>query len=197
MVARPAVSLNAKHFALNGSWMRVALDRLYAASGVAAAVCLAGICVLMLAQAFAREAGILIRGADDISAWLCAASAFLALGHTFRKGELIRVGLFVERLGIVARRRMEIVALLLATLCTGYMTWAIVRFVFESWKFNEVAQGLIKIPIWIPQSAVALGVVIFLIAVLDELVTVLRGGKPSYQLAEEARRQSGDFSEML
>ena len=50
--------------------MRVALDRLYAASGVAAAVCLAGICVLMLAQAFAREAGILIRGADDISAWL-------------------------------------------------------------------------------------------------------------------------------
>ena len=177
--------------------MRVALDRLYAASGVAAAVCLAGICVLMLAQAFAREAGILIRGADDISAWLCAASAFLALGHTFRKGELIRVGLLVERLGVVARCRMEIVALLLATLCTGYMTWAIVSFVFESWKFNEVAQGLIKIPIWIPQSAVALGVVIFLIAVLDELVAVLRGGKPAYQLAEEARRRAGDFSEML
>ena len=36
--------------------MRVALDRLYAASGVAAAVCLAGICVLMLAQAFALRA---------------------------------------------------------------------------------------------------------------------------------------------
>ena len=177
--------------------MRRALDRLYGASGIAAAVCLAGICVLMLAQAFAREAGLLLRGADDISAWLCAASAFLALGHTFRKGELIRVGLWVERLAPAARRRAEIVALAAAALCTGYMSWAITRFVFESWKFNEVAQGLIKIPIWIPQLSLVLGTLIFFIAVLDELVSVLRGDKPAYQLAEEARRSAGDFSEML
>ncbi len=177
--------------------MRRALDRLYDLSAIAAAVCLAGICVLMLAQAAARESGFLLRGADDISAWLCAASAFLALGHTFRKGELIRVGLWVERLGVAARRRAEIVALLMAAVCVGYMTWAITRFVFESWKFNEVAQGLIKIPIWIPQLSVVLGTLIFLIAVLDELVTVVRGGKPSYQLADEARRAAGDFSEML
>ncbi len=177
--------------------LRRALDRLYNISGIAAAVCLAGICVLMLAQSIAREAGLLIRGADDISAWLCAACAFLALAHTFRKGELIRVGLWVERLGVAARRRAEILSLLIAALCVSYMTWAIARFVFESWKFNEVAQGLIKIPIWIPQLSVVLGTLIFLIAVLDELVTVLRGGKPSYQLAEEARRAAGDFSETL
>lgn len=177
--------------------MRAALDKLYTASGIAAAVCLAGICVLMLAQALAREAGFLLRGADDISAWLCAASAFLALAHTFRKGELIRVGLWMERLSAVGRRRMEVVSLSVALLCTGYMTWAIARFVFESFKFNEVAQGLIKIPIWIPQSSVVLGSLIFMIAVLDELVSVVRGGKPSYQLAEEARRSAGDFSEML
>ena len=177
--------------------IRRSLDRLYDGSGIAAAICLAGICVLMLAQSFAREAGILIRGADDISAWLCAASAFLALAHTFRKGELIRVGLWVERLGVAARRRVEIMSLIMAALCTGYMTWAIARFVFESWKFSEVAQGLIKIPIWIPQLSLVLGTLIFLIAVLDELVAVLRGDKPSYQLAEEARRKAGDFSEML
>ena len=176
--------------------LRRALDNLYAASGVAAAACLAGICILMLAQAAAREAGILIRGADDISAWLCAASAFLALGHTFRNGELIRVGLWVERLAPAARRRAEIMSLLAAAACTGYMTWAIIRFVFESWKFNEVAQGLIKIPIWIPQLSLLLGMVIFLIAVLDELAAVVRGAKPAYQLAEESRRAAGDFSEM-
>ena len=177
--------------------LRRALDSLYQASGVAAAISLAGICVQMLAQAFAREAGYLLRGADDISAWLCAASAFLALGHTFRSGELIRVGLWVEVLGAAARRRAEVVALATAALCTGYMTWAVARFVFESWKFHEVAQGLIKIPIWIPQLSVVLGTLIFLIAVLDDLVTVVRGGKPAYQLAEEARRNAGDFSEML
>ena len=177
--------------------MRRALDKLYAASGIAAATCLAGICALMLGQAFAREAGYLLRGADDISAWLCAASAFLALGHTFRHGELIRVGLWIERLNAVARRRAEIVALCVTAVCVAYMTWALARFVFESWKFNEVAQGLIKIPIWVPQMSLVLGTLIFLIAVLDDLVCVLRGEKPAYQLAEEARRKAGDFSEML
>ncbi|HTD90779.1 MAG TPA: TRAP transporter small permease [Burkholderiales bacterium] len=177
--------------------LRRTLDGLYDASGIAAAICLAGICVLMLAQALAREAGYLLRGADDISAWLCAASAFLALAHTFRKGELIRVGLWVERLNPPARRRAEIVALSAAALCTGYMAWAIARFVFESWKFNEVAQGLIKIPIWIPQLSLVLGALILWIAVIDELVTVVRGAKPAYQVAEETRRNAGDFSEML
>jgi TRAP-type C4-dicarboxylate transport system permease small subunit len=177
--------------------LRRALDSLYQASGVAAAICLAGICVLMLAQAFAREAGFLLRGADDISSWLCAASAFLALGHTFRHGELIRVGLWIERLNPPARRRAEIVALTVTALCMGYMVWAVTRFVYESWKFNEVAQGLIRIPIWIPQMSLVLGTLVFLIAVLDDLVSVLRDEKPSYQLAEEARRNTGDFSEML
>ena len=60
-----------------------------------------------------------------------------------------------------------------------------------------MAQGLIKIPIWIPQMSFLLGVLIFFIAVLDELVAVLRGQKPAYQIAEEARRAAGDFSEMV
>ena len=177
--------------------MRRFLDRLYTGSGVLAALCVFGIFALMLAQAFGREGGILVRGADDIVSWLCAASAFLALGHTFRHGELVRVGLWLERLGPRARRMMEIWALTVTALFGAYMLWSVSRFVYESWKFNEVAQGLIKVPIWIPQMSFLIGVVIFFIAVLDELVTVLRNEKPSYQLADEARRAAGDFSETV
>ena len=177
--------------------MRRALDTLYTASGVLAALCLAGICVLMLAQAFGRElAGILIRGSDDVTSWLCAASAFLALGHTFRHGELVRVGLFIDALKGEARRTAEIVALTITGLFVGYMAWAVTKFVWQSWQFNEVAQGLIRLPIWIPQMSFVVGVLIFLVAVLDELVAVLRGRKPAYQIAEEERRAAGDFSEM-
>ena len=177
--------------------MRRALDFLYDASGAFAAVCLAGICALMLAQSFGREVGLLIRGADDITAWLTAASAFFALGHTFRHGELVRVGLWIDMLKGGARRRAEIAALSVTALCAGYMLWAVSKFVFESWKFDEVAQGLIKIPIWIPQLSFVLGVLIFFVAVLDELVAVLRGRQPAYQIAEEKRRAAGDFSEMV
>src|SRR5437667_1560155 len=104
----------------------------------------------MLAQSFGREAGILIRGAEDIVAWLTAASAFFALGHTFRHGELVRVGLWIDMMKGRIRRTAEIAALSVTALFVGYMLWAVSKFVYESWKFHEVAQGLIKIPIWIP-----------------------------------------------
>lgn len=176
---------------------RRALDFLYQASGALAALSLAGICVVMLVQALGREVGFLIRGADDITAWLCAAASFFALGHTFRAGELVRMGLVIDRLGPAARRRAELVALLVTALCAGYMAWAVVAFVYDSWKFDEVAQGLIRIPIWIPQLSLVLGVLIFLVAVLDELSAVLRHRKPAYQVAEEERRARGDFSETV
>jgi hypothetical protein len=40
-------------------------------------------------------------------------------------------------------------------------------------------------------------VLIFFVAVIDELVVVLRGAKPAYQVAEEERRAAGDFSETV
>ena len=177
--------------------MRRFLDRLYDAAGAAAAVCLASIAAVMLAQAAMRELGYLFRGADDIVAWLCAASVFFALGHTFRQGELVRVGLFLERMKPAARRWAEVFSLGIATVFAGYMVWSVTRFVYESWKFNEVAQGLIQIPIWPVQLSLVFGLIIFFIAVLDELVTLLRGGKPAYTIAEEARRARGEFSESV
>ena len=151
----------------------------------------------MLTQVVTREAGILFRGADDITAWLCAASAFLALGHTFRKGELVRMMLLIDRLGEKKRWIAEVFALAVTTVFVGYMAYAVVGFVYESWKFNEVAQGLLRVPIWIPQMAFVLGVVIFFIAVIDEFIVVLRREKPSYIREEEDRRARGDFSESV
>jgi len=177
--------------------LRRFLDRLYAASGALAAVCLASIAVVMLAQAAMRELGMLFRGADDIVSWLCAGSAFLALGHTFRRGELVRIGLVVDRLPARVRRPVNLAALAVAVAFVGYMVYAVTRFVYESWQFNEVAQGLIQIPIWIPQMSFVLGALILFVAMLDELVVLARGGKPAYQAAEEERRERKDFSESL
>ena len=177
--------------------MRRFLDRLYDASGALAAVCLASIAAVMLAQAAMREFGYLFRGADDIVAWLCAAAAFLALGHTFRRGELVRVGIVIDHLPPPVRRPVGIGALGIAVAFVAYMAYAVLRFVYESWVFEEVAQGLIQIPIWIPQMSFVLGVLVFLVAVVDEFVVLVRGGKPAFEAAEEDRRARKDFSETL
>src|SRR5437764_9441397 len=177
--------------------MRRFLDRLYAAAAVAAAVCLAMIAVVMLAQAAMRELGLLLRGADDIVAWLCAASAFLALAHTFRNGELVRVSLVLTQLPPRARRHAETACLAGALIVVGYATWAIGKFVYESWQFKELAQGLLQIPIWIPQMSLLVGCAVFVIAVIDELVAHLRGGKTAYQRAEDERHARADFTDRL
>ena len=177
--------------------MRRFLDRLYDTAGAAAAVCLASIALVMLAQAAMREFGFLFRGADDIVAWLCAASAFLALGHTFRRGELVRVGIVIDHLPPRVRRPVGIGALFIALAFVVYMAYAVLRFVYESWVFEEVAQGLIQIPIWIPQMSFVLGVLVLLVAVVDEFIVMVGGGKPAFEVAEEDRRARKDFSESL
>jgi TRAP-type C4-dicarboxylate transport system permease small subunit len=177
--------------------LRRFLDRLYAASAVLAAVCLAAICVVMLAQAVTRSFGILIRGTDDITAWLCAAAAFLALGHTFRHGELVRVGLVLERLGSRGRWLTELFALGVTLCATCYMLWAVGSYVYGNWEDKYMTQGLLVVPLWMPQVSLVIGLLVFLIAVLDEAVAVLRKRKPSYQAQEEARRAAGDFSETV
>jgi TRAP-type C4-dicarboxylate transport system permease small subunit len=177
--------------------LRRFLDRLYAASAALAAVCLASIAVVMLAQAGLREFGLLLRGADDMVAWLCAASAFLALGYTFRHGELVRVSLVLVRLPPRARRHAETACLVGALIVVAYATWAVSNFVYESWRFNELAQGLLQIPIWMPQMSLVAGCGVLLIAVVEDLIAHLRGRKTAYQAAEDARHAQADFSDRL
>jgi hypothetical protein len=52
----------------------------------------------------------------------------------------------------------------------------------------------VPIPLWIPKIAVPTGAGLLLIAILDELVIVWGGAKPSYVVAAEERAAAGDFS---
>ena len=52
---------------------------------------------------------------------------------------------------------------------------------YDSWRFNDMAQGVLPMPLWIPQLGYCGGLVILLIAFVDELVHVLRGNAPRYE----------------
>lgn len=174
--------------------MRRFLDRLYLASGAVGAVFVALICVLMIAQTVLREFGVRTGAVNDVVAWFCAAASFFAMAHAFKHGDFVRVTLLLERLPEGQRRRAEIACLAIATVSCAYLAYWANKFTYDSWVFNEVAQGLLPIPIWIPQASFALGSVLLLVAVVDELVLVLRGNKPGYVRAVEERHAKGDFS---
>jgi hypothetical protein len=98
---------------------------------------------------------------------------------------------------MVVRRVMELVSLVIAVVATSYLAWWACLFTFESWQFNELAQGLWAIPIWIPQMSFALGSLLFLVAVVDEFVIVARGGIPTFVRLVQERHAKGDFSSDL
>src|SRR4030095_9385348 len=131
---------------------------------------------------------------NDVVSWFCAAASFFAMAHAFKHGDFVRVTLLLEHVGERTRRALEITALSIGAVAVGYLAWWANKFTYDSWVFNEVAQGLLPIPIWIPQASFALGSLLLLVAVVDELVIVLRGDKPSYVVAVEERHARGDFS---
>ena len=174
--------------------MRRILDRLYLASGALGAAFVFLIFVLMIAQSILRELHVRTGALNDVVSWFCAAASFFAMAHAFKHGDFVRVTLLLEHLGERPRRILETAALLIGTLAVGYLAWWANKFTYDSFRFNELAQGLLPIPIWIPQASFALGSILLFIALLDELVIVLRGGKPSYVVAVEERHAKGDFS---
>jgi TRAP-type C4-dicarboxylate transport system permease small subunit len=174
--------------------MRRFLDRLYYASGAIGAVFVGLICFLMIAQSVLREFHVRTGAVNDVVAWSCAAASFFAMAHSFKHGDFVRVTLLLEHVGEGRRRKLEIACLLVGAVCVGYLAWWANKFTYDSFMFNEVAQGLLPIPIWIPQASFALGSILLFVAVVDELVIVLRGGKPSFVVAVEERHAKGDFS---
>ena len=161
--------------------LRKLLDGLYLAAGYLAGVFLIAIFLLMMALSLGREIGVNVKSGDDIAAWCMASMAFLGLAHTFKSGELIRVGLLTERLTGRTKWLAELFALTMAALFIGYFTWHVLAMVRTSWLINDMSTGVLVIPLWIPQSGFTAGLVILFIAIVDELVHVAAGNTPRYE----------------
>jgi TRAP-type C4-dicarboxylate transport system permease small subunit len=174
--------------------IRRLLDGLYALSAGLAALSLLSIFCVMMAQVVLREMQMQLPGADDITAYLCVATTFFALAATFKRGELIRVGMVLDRLGPGARRVAEALVLALGAVIIAYVAWNTGQDMLFSLEIEEVAQGTVAFPLWVPKLALPIGSGLLLVAILDELAAVLTGRRPSYVVAAEERLKSGNFS---
>ncbi len=152
--------------------MRKFLDGLYKTSGLAAALALIAILVLVTAQMVARWMGGLINGGATYAGYAMAATSFLALAYTFNHDAHIRVSLFVNKAGRL-RRGAEIWCYSIASLATLFLAWYAIKAVWVSVKFNDISQGQDATPLWIPQTFMAVGAVIFAVAVVDNLLRII------------------------
>ncbi len=153
--------------------LRTGLDRLYLVSGVIAALFLIAILTLIVLQMLARWTGEVFPGAPDYAGYCMAAASFFAFAHALNRGSHIRVSILLNAVGPLGRRILEFWCFAIGTALGWYFTYYAVKTVYWSYKFNDISQGQDATPIWIPQMAMLIGVVIFAIALTDHLIHVI------------------------
>ena len=155
--------------------MRKFLDGLYGAAAWLAGLAMIGILLMVLLTILSRLIGFSAPGTDAYAGYAMAGAGFMALASTFKKGEHIRVTLLLGALKGTALKVMEVTALLIATVLAGFLAFYSTRLTWQSWEIEDISVGIDATPMWIPQVFMALGSIIFFIALLDELVLELRG----------------------
>jgi TRAP-type C4-dicarboxylate transport system permease small subunit len=155
--------------------VRAFLDGLYDAAAYLAAFFLIGTLAMVLLGIIGRLFNWFIPGTDSYAGYCMAASGFLALAHTLKHGEHIRVSLLLEHAGVRARRGLELWALAAAVVLSGAFAFYGVRLAVQSFQFHDISTGNDATPLWIPQIAMAVGTVVLFVAFVDELVGEWRG----------------------
>ena len=169
--------------------MRRLLDFLYDGSAWLAAIAMVGVLAMVLLSIVSRQVGFHVPGTDAYAGYAMASAGFLALAHTLKRNEHIRVTLLLGRLRGKGRRALELWALTAAVLLAALFAWYSVRLAWNSRAFNDISTGNDATPLWIPQIAMALGTLILLIALIDEWVLELRGTRQVAGAGEALRNE--------
>lgn len=183
--------------------LRQVLDRVYALSLGVACLAMIAIAVMVFLQILGRliDRALILSGADplglaipslsDFGGFLFVAAATLALPATLRAAGHVRVTLALALFGPRVGAVLTVAVLAIALGLAGFAAWHSGVQMWDSLAFNTVSFGMVKVPLWIPQAVMTLGFGLLALAVLDELLTALRGATPAFRLAEAKRSEGG------
>jgi TRAP-type C4-dicarboxylate transport system permease small subunit len=155
--------------------MRRILDWLYDGAAWLAALAMIGVLLMVLTSIVSRQLGMNVPGTDAYAGYSMAAAGFLALAHTLKRNEHIRVTLLLGRLKGRALRALQMWSLSAAVLLAALFAYYSVRLAWQSHVLNDISTGNDATPLWIPQIAMAVGTVVLLIAFVDEWLLEWQG----------------------
>lgn len=182
--------------------MRKMLDTLYRAALGGACIAMVVIAGLVFFQVMGRvidrvavalgaeRIGLSVPSLAEIGGYLFGATAFLALAATLRSGGHVRVTLALRAFGPRGDRVASFLVLAVALGLILFIGWSIFQQTLTTYERGSVSYGIIAIPLWIPQAAMTAGLLVFAIALIDELASVLRGDVPAFRAAELSRESA-------
>lgn len=171
------------------SRLRHALNAVYDGAAALAALCMVALLGTVLLSIVSRQLNFNVPGTDAYAGYLMAAAGFLALAHTLKRGEHIRVTLVLGALAAVWQRRLEVFALALSSALAALFAAYSVRLAWVSYALGDVSTSADATPLWLPQLSMAAGTLVLAVAVIDELVLEIIGARMPPQTAEPLRNE--------
>ena len=141
------------------------LNSLYRYSGYLASFFLILILVFIVIGIASRLFGFYIRGLTEYSGYSLATASFLALAYTFNENGHIRITLFIEKAKGKLLSFLTIWSLALSTFFSGFLAFYFIKMWIVSIQLEERSQGADEILLWIPQTGVAIGSIIFFVCI--------------------------------
>jgi TRAP-type C4-dicarboxylate transport system permease small subunit len=184
------------------------LDSLYKLSGYIASSFLFAIFVIVIIQVgfnifnslsqhiLEKPVGLMIPSYSAFAGYFLGGATFFALAHTLQTGEHVRVTLVLGAMKPPLRKLMEISCCIIGLVLTATSAYFLAELIYTSWIYEDHSFGLVKIPLWIPQIPLFLGMATLTVAFLDNIYTLIVHGTATY-INNQSKDQVSNQEETL
>lgn len=142
---------------------------------------MAGLFLLMITEVIARGFFSFSLGFSwEVSGYLMGAVMFLGAAQALKVGTHVRITLL---LGLLPKRQayvLDVASTIMATFLSAYMFRAFLLMTWNSWSRGTVSATVNAIPLYIPQSAFALGTLVLTLQLAVRVIGLLCDGE-SYE----------------
>jgi C4-dicarboxylate transporter DctQ subunit len=119
--------------------------------------------------------------AQEISTYLYMWTMLAAASYTLQDGKHVHVDLVTERLPSRTRNLVEMATGVIGAVFCGIVSVQAYEMIAATVRFNKVSATPLRVPLWIPQSALLMGFVLltfqFAFLVADRVVRLKAGGE--------------------
>jgi len=149
------------------------LTRLMAMAGGLGILCIA---IVVTVDVFLRKlAGTTLGGATEIAGMVFAIATALAYPFMLLDRASIRIDVLYARLKVPARAVLDLVAMLVMLYFLARLTQSAFELFSKSWQLHTMNNGVLQIPLWMPQGLWVLGLMLFTLTALFLVVYALAG----------------------
>lgn len=122
--------------------------------------------------------------AADVSVIFQIWATWLSASYVLRHRHMIRISAFIRFLNPRGRKIVEAFSLILMALFCIPMIWYSTEIVLESIEHGRRSASMIEIPNWIPEISIPLGLSLFLLQIIAELIRLPSCPAPNFNEEE-------------